>query len=83
MPDAHDHDRVAIVVDAISDDIGATTEWDDQFAITSLRSWTSAFREIAQRVCRAEQRIDSSLRQRFAVRLEKSSKPNEIGSRAP
>jgi len=29
---------------------------------------------------RAKQRIDSALRQRFAVRLEKLSEPDEVGS---
>ena len=80
MPEPSDHDRIAARIDAISDDVGAGTEWNDQLAIAELRRRTTAFRLIGKRARGRKQSIDCAFRERGTMRLQESSEPFHIGS---
>ena len=80
VPEPRNHDRIAPRIDAVSDDIGAGSEWNDQLAIAGPRRRTTAFGLIGKRTCRRKQSIDCAFRERGAMRLQGSPEPFHIGS---
>jgi len=83
VPQAHDDDGVARMIDAIADDVSPAPEGNHQFAITGPRGRMPALGQIGERVRRREERGIGAGGGRLAVRFEKLAQAEKIGAGAP
>jgi hypothetical protein len=82
MPEASNHDCIAGMVDAIADDIGRGPKRNDQLAVAEPCGRTTAVRLIGKGSRSRKQCIESALRKRDPMRLQKAPEPFHVSARA-